>query len=542
MPTLNEIIKNHQFCAMQKQIRKRFIQSKFGNLINDKSFFDSYLSLYPFSTTKPLTYFNLSALNCALIFFAKHTTEVFDNLTSLDKEISHAIFSMRRKGSSWDREDILSLDAPRDLIDFENIWHPEYNRYCEHIFNNLIRIPIGVLGSLKAKNYANQNLPNRVEILRNNGLRELANGYNATVRNAISHGSVSFEFQTIKYEDKNNCIELSSREFARLFDSLVDVCHAIVIALLITMCKNHLEISRRGIESLPLGFRFLIIDGVASHQDFSIHSMVNSVTIGGKKQLNVYCSTSSPSRNAHLFESLNVCWNSQMFGGKGYDRFSVSIDCGKRVPTLVFLDGQKLLRARQNNLPLECARDVFEDSLLWYDTSKWIRRLHIWKNIFSLGLRLMRFQFHDDLRKLGLKVLSSKYFIKAIDNKSADKIRRLEAHVILMAEEIPRKEVLLDIVKHAIGKLRKKRLSKLKLGAVSKTRRRPSYVWIRLYRRDARKRTLLSSGWAEGNLLLQAEWISFFYRKNPVYVNEPDGVSHGIRIRFNPKIIGGALK
>ena len=238
----------------------------------------------------------------------------------------------------------------------------------------------------------------------------------------------------------------------------------------------------------------------------------------------------------HIFESLSVSWNCQRMGGQNYDRFAVSIDCGKSVPASIFLNGQELLRVSRNNLPPKEATAVIETNLLWYDAPKWARRLYIWKNIFLQTFTLAKFQIQDQLLESGFRVLSSRYLIRKIENKSTGEIRRLEAQIVLTTPELPRRRILLDIVRHATRKLRRKRIPKVEITAVSKIKRKPSYVWIRLYRRDVRIRTLLSSTWSGENLLLKAEWMSLRYRQNPILVESVDETFRGIHIQFNPNM------
>jgi len=537
MPSLNEILNKHRICALEKEIRKRFVLNRLSDWVDPASFSDWHFSVYRFATKRPFIYFNVPALTTALQFYIDHSNEIFRVLTDLDHRITHAIMSMVRQGSSWNHESPLSLRDPRDIARFEQIWHPEYQRYCEHVFNHLIRIPLGILGILRGRDYQSPALANRVETLRNSGLRELTSGYDATVRNAISHGSTAFRVQTIVYQGEQTSSELSAREFAGLFDSLVDSCHAMVLALLIFLCGNRNEAIPHGIGRLPLGLRYLLVDGVASHRAFNIVSMIDSKVIRNRKQLNIYCSTRTSSRMVHLFESLSVGWNCQRMGGQNYDRFAVSIDCGKPVPASIFLNAQELLRVSRHNLPPKQATAVIETNLLWHDAPNWARRLYVWKNIFLQAFTLAKFQIHDQLLKSGFPVLSSRYLIRRIENKSAAEIRRLEAQIVLTAVELPSRRILLDIVRHATRKLRRKRIPKVETTRVGKIKRKPSYVWIKLHRRDGRIRTLLSSTWASQNLLLQAEWMSVRYRRRPIFVKSADEALRGIHIQFNPNML-----
>ena len=145
MSSLNQIFRNHQLCSLQKKVRKRAILYVFQRWIKEESFTDLHLALYKFATIRPLKYFDSDVIEVALELFDNHPKETLDSLFELNREITHATMSMIREGSSWNQEQQLSLQDPKDMNKFERIWHPEYQRYSEHIFNHLINIPLKIL-------------------------------------------------------------------------------------------------------------------------------------------------------------------------------------------------------------------------------------------------------------------------------------------------------------------------------------------------------------------------------------------------------------
>ena len=105
-----------------------------------------------------------------------------------------------RIGESNLPESVITLDSPRNIGDFESLWHPNYQLICEHVFNHLINVPLYIIGKKKGKDYLSLTLANRVQRLKENRFsRSYYSGFNAIVRNAISHGSVEFLSRTIKY-------------------------------------------------------------------------------------------------------------------------------------------------------------------------------------------------------------------------------------------------------------------------------------------------------------------------------------------------------
>jgi hypothetical protein len=424
------------------------------------------------------------------------------------------------------------------MAEFESIWHPEYQRYCEHVFNHLIQLPLHVIGSGKGKNYLAPTLANRAHLMQTNGLAELTTGYDSVVRNAISHGSTSFEVTGVKYIDKKDDRLLASWEFACLFDSLVDTCHSILVALLLFLCEQQTLVEGTGLHKLPLGLRFIFIDAFSSHSGFKLLSAMESDTAGPKKQLNMACEINSKARWAQMFEGMHTCWNARGFGGEGYNRFFVSFDCGMPVLSSLILNGDELQCAIKTNEALnKCASKIVETSLLWYDASDLETKLYSWKSILPIRWQIAKREIVQNWRDSGLKVLSSHYTILETVNRSTETVRQVEAHIILHDRGAVTDELLQEIVRHATRRLRRHKVRRTDLYGEKGQARRPDYIRVRLYAQERRIRTLMSYGWKDKDLVLVAEWISPAKKIQPFYTQEADAVLGHIRIKYNPSLM-----
>jgi len=532
---LNEILHSHPICAVQRVLRKYQIIDAFRDYVDADSFAKWHLCLYRFATTKPLSFTEPTVVNEALAFFERQPTSTMDGLTALKRELSHAIFTALRPGASWGREGKVSLEGPDEMAEFESIWHPEYQRYCEHVFNHLTRLPLHVIGGSRGKDYLAPTLANRVELMRKNNLAALTAGYDSVVRNAISHGSSSFESTGVRYSDQKNDRLLAGWEFADLFDGLVDTCHSIIVALLLFLCRNQSLVEEAGLHRLPLGLRFIFVDAWSSHRGLQLLSMIETNTASPKKQLNVVCRINSRARWAQLFEAMHTCWNASVFGGRDYSRYFVGFDCGMPVLTSVILDGANLLRAIEGNEALDtCGPGMIEASLLWYDTSGLGRRLYSWKCWLPIQWQIAKRDFIDGRRRAGLKVLGSRYDTVEVLNRSTEHVRQVEAHIVLRGEGAGADELLEGVVRHAIGKLRKHKVRRTDLYGEKGRAGKPDYIRLRLYARQRRARTLMSYGWKDKDLLLIAEWISSASKTQPFYTQQADVVLGRIRIKYNP--------
>lgn len=535
---LNEIFASPPICGIQRSLWKTQILNAFSKFVNESSFKKWHLCLYKFATVKPLTFVRWKAIDEALTFFNQYPDLTFDGIEALQRELSHAIFSLLRPGASWTKEEKLSSDRPEKMAEFESIWHPEYQRYCEHAFNHLIQLPLYVIGSRKRKNYLAQTLANRVNLLKTNGLAELATGYDSVVRNAISHGGTSFELTGVKYIDKTDDRLLASWEFTSLFDSLVDTCHSILVALLFFLCEQQTLVEGMGLHRLPLGLRFLFIDAFSSHSGFRLRSAMESDIIGPKRQMNIVCKINSKARWAQIFEGMHTCWNACNFGGEGYNRFFVSFDCGMPVLSSLILNGDEMQRAIKTNEVLnKCASKVIETSLLWYDASSLERRLYFWRSALPIRWQITKMEIVKSWRDGGLEVLSSRYTILETLNRSTENVRKLEAHIVLHERGTVTDKFLQEIVRHAIRRLRRHKVRRTDLNGEKGRAQKPDYITIRLYAQERRIRTLMAYGWKDKGLVLIAEWISHTKKIQSFPTQEADVVLGCIRIKYNPNLV-----
>jgi hypothetical protein len=399
-------------------------------------------------------------------------------------------------------------------------------------------LPLYAIGAKKGKNYLAQTLANRAKLMQTNNLAALITGYDSVVRNAISHGSTSFEISGVRYIDKKDDRLLAPWEFADLFDNLVDTCHSILVALLLFLCENQTLVEGAGLHRLPLGLRFIFVDAYSSHPGFELLSMIESNFASPKKQLNIVCRINSKARWAQLFEGMHTCWNVSVFGGEDYNRYFVAFDCGMPVLSSLILDGDKLQQAIEANEALDaCAPGIIATSLLWYDASKLERKLYGWKCLLPIRWQITKREIIQNWRDSGLKVLSSRYDILEILNKSTEAVRQVEAHIMLHEEGTVTDELLQDIVRHAIRKLRRHKVRMTGLYGEKGPAGKPDYIRIRLSARERRTRTLMSYGWKDKDLVLIAEWISSAKKVQPFYTQEADAVLGRIRIKYNPSLV-----
>ena len=388
-------------------------------------------------------------------------------------------------GPSWGKEEVPSLSAPKDFIEFDQLWHPEYQRYCEHAFNHCINIPLGVLGRIRSKRYHEQALSNRVKLLRDFGYGKITEGFDSVIRNSISHGKTEYTPFVIRYIDKSETKEYSPGEFLTHFDSLASTSSAIILSILLFISRIHSELDPFKFNSLPIGIFLYGLFGAATHKGFNLKRLIVSEVTGGRKQLNFICSTKLKSRMAHQLAALHLCTKIQDFGVDNFERFSVSIDVGRNISSVVFLNGDRLKEARDNNKPLEVLGEVFESSLLWHDTSSFWRKIETYSLVFKISLARYWSNLQDEWALKDLTPIRFRYKIRDVKNVSAGKLRRLEATVILNYGEAISKELLFRIARQSIRRLQRRLVRYAGIQKQSFSVRCPCYVWVKIFKNDA---------------------------------------------------------
>ncbi len=534
----NDLYENFVFSKNEREIRKKYILRKFHYIVSDSTFTDFHYSLYRFAKNKPFEFFDKSTVKKMLTFFDNNRSAFYEGLIRFHKEITSAIFSTLRESESWNKEENLDLNKIANIIEFENLWHPEYIRYCEHIYSNLIKIPLHVLERKKEKNYIEgQTLPNQVNLLKQHNLGEIVNGYNKIIRNAISHGGVNFKLHEIhyidKYKGKEETVKLSPREFLKIFDSLTNTCHSIIISMI--LCILQKDNAKEAVKTLPLGLKFLFAEAFTTFKGFKVTSIVESEIAQNKEQLNILMYTDSLSRGMHILQSSIICANLIKFGVQDFDRFGITVDCGKEVPSSIFYNFDNLKKIINENLPVGNLIQAIETSLLWYDNSRIKKSFDKWKIIIHYSKETFKTIFHERLKKEEIFKFTDKFFVKKIENKSTNTKRRLLAYVILKDIQdilkINGDELLAGLIVNIVANLRKNNISLSKdLFGKGFIKRKPIYVWSYLCLENKRMRNILDNN----NWLIKIEWIYKPDQFNPIFVKAPDFFSNNYRIKFNP--------
>lgn len=537
--TLNEFIKKHSFAKQLRQYKTDIVWEKFSNWLKSKPSSNSWRnSLYNFATETPFCYINPQTIDETLAVLSLDIQSTLDVLKNQEEYVSRAIFTFFRPSSSWQIQDSekISINTPRGIEAFENIWHPEYIKYSEQVYNHLVKIPLGILGKQNKKDYLSLTLPLRAEKLIKLGYTNLTNGYDSVVRNAVSHGGIEYDISDIRYIDSKDKKEIYAPELVQLLDSLSDTCSSIIVALLIFIIENQEIIEKTGVENLPLGIKFLLTIGFASHNGSKVVSFIESGQ--NKQQLNINIKINTSSRGVHQLESLQVAWAACFFGGKSFDRFLVNIDCNMPAQPLAIINGKILREAIEDDKVFaEVAPKLFESSLLWYDASKLDFRVYTLKSSFKTNWEIQKRNFRLEMIQKDNFIPRLHYKVVFFKNTSPKSFRRLEAYIVLDVSKEITDINLKKIIKNAINRLRQKLIKRKDIHGEFGLLGFPFSITLRVYSADKRVRTLTSYSWQNKELVAIAEFSKNWKTSPPFFTKQNDSALGQIRIKYNPKLI-----
>ncbi len=537
--TLNEFIKNHSLAKQLRQHKADIVMEKFSNWLRSKPSSNTWhSSLYLFSSKSPFCYINSTIIDETLKVLYLDIKNTFDVIQNQRENLSRAIFTFIRLSPSWKIEDDekISIDSPRGIEFFENIWHPEYIKYSEQVYNHLIKIPLEILGKKNNKDYLSLTLANRAAKLAELGYTNLTKGYDSVIRNAISHGGVEYEIANIRYIDSKETKELYAPDSVKLIDDLFDTCSSIIVALLIFIIDNQENIEQNDTKNLPLGIIFLLTNGFATREGSEIISFIKSGN--NSDQLNINIKVDSASRGVYQLEALQAAWASCYFGGSSFKRFLVSVDCNKPAKPLIIINGELLKEAINNNLPFkEVTPKLFESSLLWYDTSQFQSMLSIFIRSLKTNWIFSKRKFRLDMTKKALFLPQLYYEIVSTKNTSPKAFRRLEAHIVLDITKEITDINLRKVIKNAINRLKRNLIKRKDIHGEFGLAGSPSNIVMRVYATNKRVRTLKSYSWQDEELVAIAEYSKNWKKAQPFFTKEVDSVVGQIRVKYNPKII-----
>ena len=331
-------------------------------------------ALIPFVMERPWRYWDVETVLLALNVLERDIGRTFLAFAERNDALDLGIDGLFRPSPVVDIEKSLDLGKSSELYCIASQFLPEYLRWAEHVFGNLIEVYWSV--AKKGGVQGAFTLPTARSLLKSKGLDRLMDGYDHSVRGAIAHGNVRFSGFEIMFGNPNP-VGYSSGEFLRMFDKLCRTTNGSAVALILFWDRNQRFRASGSPNPKALVTRFAA--GGLNRTGVELVGSVESTTPFAGRQLHVALRMASKSRREVLLNAGRAARYLIEAGANGYDRFVIEIDHGGPVMSQVIVLPPKLSALMQNGAPLARLPEAFDDgTLLWFDESRHLTRLRCW--------------------------------------------------------------------------------------------------------------------------------------------------------------------
>lgn len=304
-----------------------------------------YLALRPLIEKCPDRFFDRQSFSLYLDWLKARDACAREALQAhfLDSSSKHdtALQALRQINAEGWHDDLLrSGDDYSRMSLIDKVVHPAYLRLSEGVLAPFIRSVAYFSRLDREKGTEKLDIYNLVEELSGTPFHSCVTHYNHIVRNAISHGGVTFLSDGIRYEDKKGGSKIiNARDVVRLFDDMLDVCNGLAAAFKIFLL-THNDVGYK----LP---RELLIEEIQEDTRspwWRVDGCLDSEISSGS-QLIIYA---RPNSNDHLkiyWFSIYTAMMAELLT-PGYKRYFISL--GSRNSSLGWaaFDGEKIAEIR----------------------------------------------------------------------------------------------------------------------------------------------------------------------------------------------------
>ncbi|MFA4907151.1 MAG: hypothetical protein WC602_02690 [archaeon] len=532
--TIRDFFLNDPLARFDQEFISIEVNERFDEFLPKDTSTQVFGAFSPFVLERPWKYWDSETVKTSLNLLEEDITRTVEAIRIRKSAIDRGLQSLFRPAPIVFVEESFEQTRSHGLVRLATEFLPEYLRWAEHVFGNLIE----VYWSLRKRGGVDGkfDLHGATTLLSQKGLDRLLKGYVDRVRNAIAHGKFNFTGFDIEF-GVINPDRYSSSEFLRLFDDLCRTCTGLGIALLLFWARHNPGPKLRG--SIPLAIVTRFAAGGLNRTGLEILGTVESNTNLAGRQLHVLMRMSMKYRALVLGDCGRVAMHLLNSGAVDYDRILVEIEENNQVSSLVTILPKILMELLENNAPFEQLFKAFpETQLLWFNESHLKARLRAWQTILSTGAKRARIEILKNWHESGLCIGKGRFYIRKIKNLSSQGVGRVRIMAVLRNpsdaknEQLVR-EIIREIVKIGRSKFIRSREKILDPGIPWS--RKPKYVWVDLYRVDGTLRWLREGGWAAGNLVSVAERIWGSYK--PVVVDNPEEIYKSILIRYKMDIV-----
>jgi hypothetical protein len=492
-------------------------------------------ALAAFVLERPFRYWDHGTVAIALDLLEREPARSADALEVWHTQLSVGFDALFAGSTAALSDERLRTYHVRDIVRLGTVYHPEYLRYAEHVFGNLV--PLYWAVQRKGGVAAKFDLSKAVGELRRNGYEALVEGFNDRVRNGIAHGEITFRGTAIRYGPPIADYEIEPSKVVAIFDDLVRAANALALAILLFWCRNDALLKDRAVR-LPIRLLAFIAAAAVDQRFVVFEGAYESENALAGRQLHIGLLTHLASREFVLLTVGTIAYHLVQFGALNYDRVAFEIIYPRNeVEGLVVVNPGVLNRLLDEGATVDRFGEmVIGDPLLWSTESRWRTRLRVFSAIALTRLELAKQDFHRERVRLGRVRDHGGFWIRGFTDNSVGAVRRAEIHVVLRCpEDAEDRDRLRAVARLAVKEALRRPVMRRTggIGSESGWRTRARQVGVRIYQRDGPLRWLIGGGSAGGNLVAVAESRSRRAKSyNHVFVPEPDEVWRGLRFKY----------
>jgi hypothetical protein len=536
--SLSEFLMRDPLAEIEHRIAAEEIRTRMPRLFVDGRSDSELLAFRHFVELVPWRYWSNDQAEYAHRLLRKDFDRSERAIRGRGSSLNIAFNTLFALGSFDSSEESLDHNRAAEMVAVATELLPAYLRWTEHIFGNLLEVYWAV--GKKSNEQGRFDLKSATAQLKQRGHDDLLRGYSEDVRNAIAHGEVRFSFPDIHFGAVRPTA-LSSTELLRLFDDLRRTVNALAVALIDFW--GELERSGRSTgQDVPIALAVRIAAAGVNREGLTMIGAVESETPLAGKQLHVAVDTIDKRRTLVFGHVFRIATRLVKAGAVNYDRMLFGIEQGEPVQSLVALDPMKLKELLEQGAPLERLPDTLDETqLMWFDESPARVRLRIWGTAIRSGWADAKRQIYINWHETGLYLGRGKYRLRKIDNLSIKGKARVRVIGVLKdpllendREQI--QEIVAELMKE--GRKRRVRARGAFLDKGIPWRKKPSHVYVDLYKEDGPIRWLRSGGWIGGNLAAVGE--KCWGKQEHNLVKRPEDIHRGIRLRYSIDPIAAA--
>ncbi len=384
--------------------------------------------------------------------------------------------------NKYDWHDKVIEDKNYELLRFIDQWiHPNYLRLIESVLCPILRIAAHFSRVDRKAGIDGLDIYQIVDELKNTNLSEATKPYNHIMRNGIAHGGIVYLQSEIRYSDKGNEEKKDDNEIIRIFDDLIDICNALIIALTVFLLIHQPDCYK-----LPKQLLIYELIEEIKNPWWEIIGCV-PLEISKTKQLNIFARSKTKDFLKIQFFAIQSSLLVGMFAPE-YDRYVLSFDLKSSPIGWLIFNGKKLKDIHDKS------DKKIEDYLIAIEDLQILKKQNMCsKSLNRLASLLMSFKLHWEILKIEIK---KQFCIPSISIRIS-KIHKNSWGLVLNSKvfiDNPNGGITKDYIRKLCGRIVHKSLqyARSRCSFVEFFRYLPlGYAHISVFKKDYRRRRLV---------------------------------------------------